>query len=325
MNTLPLTSVPSLDLIFIALVGVALVNTGLSLIVGRAARRAENRVFALVALSVALWTLTNALFRSAEDVERATLWAQLSYLAALSISATFCHFTWIYPHQARSTRLDASARFDTQASRLALYGLGILVAASTFVPGFVVQGIDLQTRSILTGRGLYLVAVFLLGTLLLAFSHLVRSQTRLRGRARAQARYVLFGTALTAAFGLFFNLWFPLWGDYRFVWIGPLCSLFFVGFSTYSIVSHRLFDVRILIRRTLVYTALLGVLAGLFAAFEKGLEHFLRPLLGKDSFGTDLLATLVVGFAIDPLKRHIHHFVTSRLFQGEAPSEDETK
>jgi hypothetical protein len=320
MNTVPpFTPVPAFDPIFVALVGVALVNMGLSLIVGRAARRTENRVFAFVALSVALWTLTNALFRSAEDVERATLWAQLSYLAALSISATFCHFTWIYPRQPRSSHLDRPVR------RLALYGSGTVVVASTFVPGFVVRGIDLQTRSILTGPGLYLVAVFLLGALLLAFSHLVRSQTRLRGRARAQARYVLFGTALTAAFGLFFNLWFPLWGDYRFVWIGPLCSLFFVGFSTYSIVSHRLFDVRILIRRTLVYTALLGVLAGLFAAFEKGLEHFLRPLLGNDSFGTDLLATLVVGFAIDPLKRYIHYFVTSRLFQGEAPSEGDIK
>lgn len=91
-----------------------------------------------------------------------------------------------------------------------------------------------------------------------------------------------------------------------------------MGLSAYSIIAHQLFDVRVLIRRTLVYSALLTVMAGSFAAFENGLEHLLSPLLGKgDSFMTDLVAALVVGLAVDPLKRTLHHFVSHRLFKDE--------
>jgi hypothetical protein len=121
---------------------------------------------------------------------------------------------------------------------------------------------------------------------------------------------------------LVFNLFLPLRGDYHWVFLGPLCSLFFVGFSAYSIVAHHLFDVRLLIRRTLVYTLLLAALTGAFAAFEKGVEHLLRPHLGSDSFATDLIAALLVGFAVDPLKRQLHHLVSSRLFKHEPPGDE---
>jgi len=295
---------------------VVLTNALLAFIVGRAARRAENRVFALVALSIAFWTLTNALFRSALTTQAATLWAQLSYFAALATGATFLHFAWVYPRH-KSSALNGGGTGKSALYTLVLYSIGSLVAISAFVPGFVVRGIDLEERSILTAPGLYPLASFMVISLALAFWRLLHSQHRLRGRARAQARYVLYGCALTAALGLLFNLFLPLVGDYRWVWVGPLCSLFFVGFSAYSIVAHHLFDVRLLIRRTLVYTLLLAALTGGFAAFQKGMEHVLRPLIGGDSFPTQLVAALVVGFALDPIKRQLHHLVASRLFKGE--------
>ncbi|RYG66383.1 hypothetical protein EON80_15520 [bacterium] len=127
-------AVQNFNLIFVLLIAVALANALLAFIVARAGRRTENRIFALVALFVALWTLTNALFRIVGNISSATLLAQLSYFAALGTAATFWHFTWIYPRPLRSRRLDTLPR------RLALYGFGGLVAASTFLPGFVVRG-----------------------------------------------------------------------------------------------------------------------------------------------------------------------------------------
>jgi hypothetical protein len=300
------------DFIFAALLSVALVNALLGLIVARASRREENRVFSLVAFSVALWTLANALFRRAATIEDATLWAQVAYIAALATAATFLHFAWVYPQRAHSHPRAALA------DKAALYAVGTVVAVYAAVPGLVIRGIDLPAGRILTGPGLWMVALFMLVTSTIAFWRLLHSQNRLDGRQRAQARYVLLGSALTAVLGLFFNLFLPLLGNYQFVWLGPLCSLFFVGFSAYSIVAHHLFDVRLLIRRTLVYTLLLSALAGAFTALEKGLEHWLLPFLGHEGgFATDLVAALVVGFAVDPLKRALHHFVASKLFQNE--------
>ncbi len=304
------------DVIFGALLVVAFINALLAFIVWRAARREENHVFAVVALSVALWTLTNALFRTAASVESAALWAQLSYGAALAAAATFLHFAWVYPRR-RSSEHDVPGIL-----KFALYGVGGLVASSVFAPEFVVRGIDLEAGIIHTGSGIYGVAIFMVAAFVTALWRLLHSQRRLRGRARAQARYVLYGSALATALGLIFNLFLPLRGDYHWVYLGPLCSLFFVGFSAYSIVAHRLFDIRLLIRRTLVYTLLLAALTGAFAAFEKGMEHLLRPLIGPDSFATDLMAALLVGFAVDPLKRQLHHLVASKLFKNESEGDE---
>lgn len=301
------------NLIVPLLFGVALCNGLLSAVVFRSnPKQTANRTFALVAMSVAFWAATNALFRTIDDVGLATLWAQLAYVSALSTAAAFLHFSWVYPRR-NAAHL---------AAPLVMWLLAILVSALTFVPGFIIRSLDLDGRRILTAPGVYLVALYLVGAVGWSFVRFFRSQARLKGRARAQARYVLYGATLMALFGLVFNLFLPLLGNYQWVWLGPLCSLFFVGFSAYSIVANHLFDIRILIRRTLVYSLLLAALAGAFAALEQGLEHLLRPLLGTDGgVSPDLLAALVVGFAVDPLKRALHDLVTHRFFREEPREE----
>lgn len=187
----------------------------------------------------------------------------------------------------------------------------------------MIQNVDVSARRIETAPGVYLVALFMLGTSAYAFALFYHNQKHLRGRRRAQARLVFYGSALTAVLGLFFNLALPLLGDYRWVGLGSLCSLFFVGFSAYAIIAQRLFDVRLLIRRTFVYSLLLAALAGTFAVLEKGMEHLLLPLLGQGhTFSTDLVAALIVGFAADPLKRWLRHIATHKLFQGEGGDEE---
>ena len=127
------------------------------------------------------------------------------------------------------------------------------------MPGAVIRAIDLPTGRIVTGGGIYLIALFMLGSSGVAFATFYRKQQRTRGSGPVlRARYVLTGSALTAAIGLGCNLLLPLGGNYGWVWLGPVGSLFFVGFSVYSIVAHHLFDIRVLIRRTLVYALLLA-------------------------------------------------------------------
>ncbi len=218
----PLVASPTdTDFITLALLGVTLVNLGLAGIVLRAARRQENRVFALLATSVAVWTLTNALFRTAETVALATLWAQISYLSALATTATLLQFSRIYPLPAPT-----KAKLDGIAATDFLWPIALLIGASVYIPGWVIRGVDTETRRIVTGIGILPIALFLVGTLATAFLFFYQHQRRLRHKARDQARYVLFGSLLTTVCGPIFNLALPLLGDYRFVWIGPLLALF---------------------------------------------------------------------------------------------------
>lgn len=301
------------ELIVPLLFTVALSNALLGAVVLRSnARQAANRTFALLAFSVALWVFANALFRTATSPGTATLWAQLAYVGSLATAASFLHFSWLYPrHYIVSSVVKAAIWLGAAA-----------LSALAFVPGFMIETVDVSARRIVTGPGIYLLALFLLLTSASGFLFFLHTQARLRGRARAQARYVLYGSAVAAALGFGFNLLLPLLNNYRWVWLGPLCSVFFVGCCAYSIVAARLFDVRLLIRRTLVYSFLLALLAGAFAALQAGAEHLLRPLLGRDgSLSPDLLAALLVGAVFDPLKRQLHAVAAHRLFKDEHADE----
>ena len=84
---------------------VAGINALLGAIVLWRHQREQHLAFALTAFFVALWTLTNALFRITHSTSSATLWAQFSYIAALGTVAAFLHFAWSFPLRAGSYRI----------------------------------------------------------------------------------------------------------------------------------------------------------------------------------------------------------------------------
>lgn len=272
-------------------------------------RQEVNRIFALTAGCVALWTLTNALFQVTPSVKGAVLWAGLSYASALLLSTSVLHFSWVFPLRAADTR-----------SKYLLWLAALALSVLSAWPGLVIDSVELaDERRIVTTGWLYVLAAFLFGTLGRAFMLLWKSYVRSRGEARNQMRYVLLGMALTAACGLSANLLLPLWGDYRLVWLGPTSSLFFVSLTVYAIVTQRLFDIRLLLKRTLVYTLLLGGLIALYSAgvlFLTGLFERI-DLLRLSPFAISLLSALGIGFGVEPLRRGLEQATDGFLFRRE--------
>lgn len=311
-----------MDFVTLILFAVALINLALALVVfGYRPARIVNRVFAVTGASVALWTLTNALFRLSTSVAAATLWAQLSYVAALMTAASLLQFSRLYPADKEQSRHEGSkSREQGETIALILLWMGAAaLSALAFLPGAVIRDVDLDTGRIITNGGVYLIALFMLATLGIAFATFYIKQQRTRGIARAQARYVLTGSALTAVIGLFCNLLLPLSNNYGWVWLGPVSSLFFVGFSVYSIVAHHLFDIRLLIRRTLVYALLLSGLTALFSVLVLGLTNALQSLLGArtPTFFINLVAALGIGLGVEPLRHWLERVTDGFLFQRE--------
>lgn len=70
-----------------------------------------------------------------------------------------------------------------------------------------------------------------------------------------------------AIVGLFFNLLLPIFGEYGFVKFGPIASLILVATSTYAIIRHQLFDIRLAAVRTIAYILALGTLAAIYYIF----------------------------------------------------------
>lgn len=85
-----------------------------------------------------------------------------------------------------------------------------------------------------------------------------------------------------------------------------------------AIFKYRLYEIDIIINRTLVYGALTVVTAIMFQSIDATLHYFLVTLAHMHSLPESIIAALVVGALFDPVKHRIQHFVNSYLPSGES-------
>jgi hypothetical protein len=302
-----------MDTVFVTLLLVTFANLILAGFVLWHNPKAEtNRVFALTAVSAAIWTLTNALFQFFDSIEIVTMAAQFSYLAAIVLGASFLHFSWIFPLQ----------RKITTRSKQWLWITAFLIGLLSFVPDLVIHEVYLSGgRSIETAPGIYLIAAFMIVTSLWAFGTFAWHHGSLHRVAREQSRWVLVGSALTAGIGLVCNLFLPLLGNYSLVWLGPVSTLFFVGFSIYAIVAHHLFDIRLIIKKTLVYSLLIAAIGAGYSVVEHGLTQFLQQELQNSSYAwlANIGGALVVSLFAAPLRHWLEKQLSRVIYHRHEP------
>lgn len=144
----------------------------------------------------------------------------------------------------------------------------------------------------------------------------------LRGSKKAQLRYVLFA-ALVGFLGGATNFFPQLFGVYPF---GHFFIILYVLFITYSIVKHRLMDIRFVVARSFAYIILLAMLAGLYAGSVLGLERVFFPneynnfSLAQGALRT--VITVIMVFLFQPLKSWVTK-VTDRIFFKNSYDKDE--
>lgn len=107
---------------------------------------------------------------------------------------------------------------------------------------------------------------------------LIWKYRRLRDTEKSQIALMLWGIALLCILNLIFNLFIPIITG-SFIWgrLGSYSSIFFVGFTTYAILRHRLFDLRIIL--TEAAAVLINVISAvqIFTAVD-AMEALLRSL-----------------------------------------------
>jgi len=83
----------------------------------------------------------------------------------------------------------------------------------------------------------------------------------------------------------------------------------------YAILRHRVVDVSFVISRTLVYTATMSIIIGLFAATNSFVEH---ATLGRDAnLLLELLIPLLLGISFNTLRTRIDGYVSRFLFRRQ--------
>ena len=142
-------------------------------------------------------------------------------------------------------------------------------------------------------------------------SMLVRLR-RSRGVERQQLKWIAGAAALFAAAVLTAD---PIFGDVlgQIIVLGAFCSIPIA--AGIAILRHRLYDIDVIINRTLVYGSLTALLGGLYVALVLGLQVLLAPLTGTTTPAV-ALSTLAVAALFGPLRRRIQRVVDRRFYRS---------
>lgn len=157
----------------------------------------------------------------------------------------------------------------------------------------------------------YLVTFF--GLAIITFVSALRHSA---GSKRARLKYILAGILASFLVAIFTNLILPsVFRDFSLDALGPFSTLFLVGGISYAIVKHRLFDIRLVVARSVAYVILILILGSAYGAVIFGASTLLFP--GKQFDAAQSIVfiplALVMAVTFQPLKRTIER-ITDRIF-----------
>lgn len=292
------------DIIIISFV--ILVNIALFLLLIRKPVKKTNLFFSIVVLASILWALTILFTLLATLQNEIIFWSRMSFVFPVFIALALGLFASYFPLK---SNLFSKKVFYI----LSIIGfVEIIFALSPLVLNNVVDG-----RSIFGPlQKHYTILLLLIFTY--SFYLLFDSKRRklLSGLQRLQLRYIIFGIGISTVFAISINLLLPLFSKIELRALGPVALLFFFCTTFYSIIRHRLLDVKLVISRSLVYGALLSITTSLFvfATFLSSL-YFSDAVVPKN-LSAFAIASLVV-FGLDPLKRLLSRATDKIFFQAK--------
>jgi hypothetical protein len=142
---------------------------------------------------------------------------------------------------------------------------------------------------------------------------------------RRQTRWVVFGTTL-AFVALLGFVWPLIIIGLRLDWISPLLLLVMQASTSLittliplsvgvAMLRSRLFDVDVVINRTLVYGALTVALASVYLGCVVLMQYGFRTFAGGDSQLAVVASTLVIAALFNPLRRIIQRLIDRRFYR----------
>src|SRR5829696_6104089 len=138
---------------------------------------------------------------------------------------------------------------------------------------------------------------------------------RRSGRAeRQQIKWLAYGGALVVG-AVFVSSVISIWSEDLGISLIIISLLGVPVFTGIAIVRHRLYDIDLLINRTLVYGSLTAMLVALYLGGVVELQRLLSPVVGDSNELATVASTLAIAALFNPLRRRLQSFTDQRFYR----------
>lgn len=267
-----------------------------------------NRIFALYSLSVAIWSFGFLKMITARNSEEGLFWARALHIGAIFIPMLYVHVACAF------------LNITHQKKRAILIGYTIcfLLLSICFTPLFVSHAPARPHFRFFVGHGIlyHLFTLFFFTCIIYSQYKLFKGYRISYGQKRNQIKYVFIAyligyTGGAVAFAPLFNIPTPTWGLYP-IPIGLLII-------AYAIVKHKLLDINIVFRKTLVYSLIIGFLFTVSVVILFTSAQLLGGLLPQRTFWLTLFLVIILSLLFQLAYKKSTSLIDKLFFKGTLP------
>lgn len=232
--------------------------------------------FFLLAISVGLWGVGMFLFRLAQDENLTQVFARILYFSAALIPIAFVYFSAVFP--------SASSAL-TSWQKYVLPIPFFLIAILSLAPDFLIKGTQFvagDETHILYDKFYHAIYVFYI-IIYFGYGYFLLIKKYIASRVadtvlNSQIVYILAGTSVSTAIGVFANLLGPYVGIFKFNWLGQIGNIVMISTISYAVVKHHLFSIRLILVEMAVLILNILVFVNIFTSHAKA-EFTLNTLV----------------------------------------------
>jgi signal transduction histidine kinase len=277
-------------------------------VVFRDRRRATNRSFAIITTLAGIWSLFPFLATIAKNDVIALQLDRIAYFAAIFVPATFLDFVFYIIGEKKSAKENLALNIS--------YLFSLLFFALNFTPLLIKGVLRFQPQFYVVPGPAYPLFVMFFGFICLyAFVKLIFKYQVSSGTKRNQLKYIFIAFVFAYISGLMHFL-----PAYLGRWAEPfphdLLLIAFASIISYAILQHRLLDIEIVIKKTVVYSILTALLTGIFVSVILISNYWIRNIMGQSSIWVGILAAFAVALAFQPLRDAIQKTVDNTFFRA---------